>query len=156
MLTINTREIYNDANDNIGHTSVINKTKYDINTTIQSQYIIKLYCYEYLFSTNTPKVFNVTDRFILVIGVQQYNIEPFILIKNSSLINQVSDWADVDPTQGKICFRVSLNDSDLLSDISGLSSKDYCMQVLCVDGTTQLPYLVNSSKITIKNVTVEV
>lgn len=155
-LAINSKNIVVDTNINLMQSSIVNRILIPIYMTVQSQYVVKMQCNNYIDSASSVlKSFLPTDRFMAVIGNQSWKSSALVEVRNVDF-NYSGDWAEVDPSIGNICFRLSLNDLRLLTDISGLASKAYCMQVWCIDSDSNLPYLVSSGNITINNVVVEI
>ena len=143
------RILYIDANNNKVQSSITNFADYEINLTVQSQYIIKCYVYDSIFTTPVIK------NFYLVLGYNRWNIDPLVTVIDPSDINQVADWSIVNPLIGQICFKLSLNVDGLLEDISSLTNKQHCMQIWC-QNSSNVPYIIASCNVNIKNVSVEI
>ena len=149
------RILYIDANNNKVQSSITNFADYEIDLTVQSQYIIKCYVYDSIFTTPVIKNFQASDSFYLVLGYKRWNIDPLVTVLDTSLINQVADWSIVNPLIGQICFKLSLNVEGLLEDISSLTNKQHCMQIWC-QNSSNVPYIIASCNVNIKNVAVEI
>ena len=155
-LAINAKTSVIDCNTNVAHSSVVNTEAQTLRMTVQSQYVVQMTCYDYMSKiTNTPIKFASGTRFQAMIGIQSYQSNALVTVSNA-FFNDSDDWADVDPSAGLICFKVSLNVPALLTDLSGVANKTYCMQVWAVDADTNLPWIVSSQEVIISNVVVEI
>jgi hypothetical protein len=160
MLSLTTRPIIVDASANRGYASDTNTEEYVPIMTVQSSYVVQMTCYNEIpspvgSSVAVPRDLSGVAKWNAYIGNQTYASGALVAVENGSF-NSSADWADVDPSIGKICFKVSLNVHALLADISGTKYKDYAMQVWAVDTDTDLPFIVLSSTVRIYNVVVEV
>lgn len=152
-IAINSKSLVIDCNDLRPHATLTNPEEATVKMTVQGQYVVRMTCYDFMGKTSTvPKVFSASDEWVAFLGTAG---APLITIDDSAF-NDSNDWTDASPAAGKICVKVSLNNENLLDDISGLASKDYLLQVWCVPVTTEDPYLVASIGVPINNVAVEV
>ena len=155
-LSINTITTIVDANTLGVYDSADNPVTMDVRMTVQSSYVVRMTVYDYMSKLgNVAKSFLADDRFFAVLGEPMWSTPPLVSVANS-WFNSVTDWSSVSPTTGLVCFKINLNEISLLTDLSGEVSKDYTLQVWCVDNSTGEPYLVSSSIVTVDNVTVQI
>lgn len=145
-----------DADSNRPYRSATNLADYIPVLTAQCQYVLAMTCYDRLTKAiQEQKSFDVADTYWAALGTPSYAASPLVECDNTAF-NDASDWSDVDATAGKICVKISLNTEALLTDISGLASKEYVLQTWCISTDTGEPYLVMSTPVLVKNVAVEV
>lgn len=93
---------------------------------------------EYLVKCSLVNVYSNVASFALSDDDQYYVVisnsygetaTPVIEVSNSASFNSTSDWSNVSPSTGTMCFRLPTTSSELAVSLGNSSSKNYTMEI---------------------------